>query len=88
MIIQLHPQFKNAYKNRIASFPKLVSKTEERIQLFKENPRNPILRDHGLTGKLCKLRSFSVGGDIRIIYQPISKDSVLFLDIGSHNQVY
>lgn len=88
MIVQIHPKFKNAYRKRILPFPKLVEKTEDRIKLFKENPHNPILKDHNLLGKRSKLRSFSITGDIRIIYQPINKNLVLFLDIGSHNQVY
>lgn len=88
MIIQLHPKFKTFYKKRIAFSSKLVSKADERIKLFKENPQNPILKDHALTGKRKDLRSFSITGDIRIVYQPIGKDNVLFLDIGTHNQVY
>lgn len=88
MIIQLHPKFKTAYKKRIAYSSKLVSRTEERIKLFKENPLNPVLKDHVLIGRLKSLRSFSIAGDIRIVYQPINKNNVIFLDIGSHNQVY
>lgn len=88
MIIQLHPKFKTAYKKRITYSLKLVSKTGERIKLFKENSRNPVLKDHALIGRLKNLRSFSVSGDIRIVYQQIGKERVLFLDIGSHNQVY
>lgn len=88
MIVQLHPKFKAAYKKRIAYSSKLVIKTEERIKLFKENPQNPILKDHALTGREKYLRSFSITGDIRVVYQPVSKDHVLFLDIGSHNQIY
>jgi len=88
VIIQLHPKFRNAYKKRIFPFSELVSKTEERIKFFKENPRNPVLKDHGLRGRRSNLRSFSVTGDIRVIYQLVDKDNALFLDIGSHNQVY
>ncbi len=35
-----------------------------------------------------ELRAFSVTGDIRIVYFEINDESVLFLDIGTHNQVY
>lgn len=43
--------------------------------------------DHALTGKLTGKRAFSVAGDIRVIYVEL-EDAIVFLDIGSHNQVY
>ena len=88
MKIELHPDFKKSYKNRISSNPKLIAKTTNRINLFKKNPQNSILKDHSLKGSKKNIRSFSVAGDIRIIYIKISKDHFLFLDIGTHNQVY
>lgn len=45
------------------------------------------LHDHALTGKLAGKRAFSMAGDIRIIYIEL-EDSIVFLDIGTHNQVY
>jgi len=86
--IKRHPDFKKHYKQRIASNPKLVKKTAERLKLFQENPLNPTLKDHQLRGDKVDLRAFSVTGDIRIVYLPLSEDEVLLLDIGSHNQVY
>lgn len=88
MIIRLHPNFKKSYKNRIVSNPKLVAKTAERIKLFQTDPSNPILKDHSLKGLRKNFRAFSITGDIRLIYSPAAKDSVIFLDIGTHNQVY
>ncbi len=88
MIIELHPAFEKSYRKRIASFPKLVVKTKERITLFAQNPFHPLLHDHALAGRQLRLRAFSVMGDLRIIYLPLSNDRVLFLDIGTHNQVY
>lgn len=88
MTIELYPNFKKSYKKRIANNPKLVSQVAKRIKLFQQNPKNPILRAHQLTGAKKDLCSFSVAGDIRILYFLISKDKAVFLDIGSHNQVY
>ena len=88
MKISLHPSFKKAYKVRIAQNKKLAKQTEDRITLFKNNPKNPLLKDHGLTGAKRLLRSFSITGDIRVVYLPISKEETVFLDIGSHNQIY
>ena len=88
MKIKLHPKFKKAYKTRIAPNKKLIKQTENRIGMFKTNHTNPVLKDHGLSGAKRQLRAFSVTGDIRIVYIPVSEDEVIFIDIGSHNQVY
>lgn len=88
MKIELHSNFKKSYKKRIANNQTLVSQVAERLRLFQQNPQNPILHTHRLAGAKKDLRSFSVTGDIGIVYMLISKDKVIFLDIGSHNQVY
>lgn len=88
MKIELHPNFKKYYKKRIATNPQLVKKTLERIELFQQNPKSPILRSHKLLGKKNVYWAFSVTGDIRIVYFRISQDHVIFLDIGTHSQVY
>lgn len=88
MKVKLHHLFEKSYKARVASSNKLISQTEERIALFKSDPKNSLLKDHGLTGAKKKLRAFSVTGDIRIVYLPVSDTEVVFIDIGSHNQVY
>jgi addiction module RelE/StbE family toxin len=86
--IDLHPDFKKAYKKRVANLSSLARKTEERIALFKQNQSHPILKDHRLVGKLGQYRAFSVTGNIRVVYQRLSPDNVVFMDIGTHNQVY
>jgi len=88
MKIDLHPQFKKSYKNRIASNSKLVKQTSKRIELFRANPKHPILRNHPLAGTKKGFRSFSITGDVRVIYFHRSESLVIFFDIGTHNQVY
>ncbi len=88
MKIKLRPRFEKSYRSRILPNKKLVKKTKERIALFRENAMHPLLKNHSLTGAKRELRSFSVTGDIRIVYQPLGSDEVIFFDIGSHNQVY
>ncbi len=59
----------------------------ERVNLFKKDWINLVLKDHGLTGRMQGLRAFSIAGDIRVVY--VETESYFeFLDIGSHNQVY
>lgn len=88
MIIELHPSFKKAYQKRIAINQKLVTKLRERLKLFQRDPTYPILKDHPLKGEKINLRAFSVMGNIRIVYLPISENHVILLDIGGHSQFY
>lgn len=88
MKIKLNHKFEKSYKARISLNQKLVLQTKERINLFTIDTKNPVLKNHRLVGAKRELRAFSVTGDIRIVYIPISDDEVEFVDIGSHNQVY
>ncbi len=74
-------------------FAKLRKKEKERVRdaiaKFRKNPSDGFLNNHSLSGKMKGKRALSVGGDLRIIFR--EQDGyvvVLFLDIGSHNQVY
>lgn len=67
--------------------PKIKKAFQNRLELFIQNPRQPLLRDHPLAGKMQGHRAFSITGDIRVVYY-IHKDTAYFVDIGTHNQVY
>ena len=43
--------------------------------------------DHALTDGLEGKRAFSITGEIRVIYVEL-EGCIVFLDIGTHNQVY
>ncbi len=88
MKIRHHPSFKKAFKKRIGNNKKLIQKVQARIDLFVKNSNDPMIKDHQLTGAKKDHRAFWITGDIRIIYYPVSKNEVLFIDIGTHNQVY
>ena len=86
MKIDFHRSYLKSYKK----LPKKIQiKAEERIALFAENRLNPQLRDHALTGNMIGKRAFSVTGDYRVIYEEREHELVfLFIDIGTHSQVY
>lgn len=88
MNIELHPDFQKSYNKRIANNRKLVEKTSKRLELFQKDSKNPTLKDHQLKGDKRNFRAFSITGDIRIIYLRVSKDHIILVDIGTHNQVY
>lgn len=87
MNIYYHKKFLKHYKKRIAPNKALVQNYKERMQLYFKNPNHPILNDHPLDSDMAGFRSFSITGDIRMIY--FIEDNTLHLyDIGTHNQVY
>lgn len=87
--ISLDKLFIKHYKQRVFGNKALVVRYEERVKLFLEDRSNPTLKDHQLEGEMKKYRSFSITGDCRVIYLEEEKEIVfLFVDIGSHNQVY
>ena len=86
--VTLHQSFSKSYAKRLARKSKLADKTRQRVKFFQRDPTNTLLKDHQLSGVKKGLRSFSVTGDIRIVYRPVRNNEVIFIDIGSHNQVY
>jgi mRNA-degrading endonuclease YafQ of YafQ-DinJ toxin-antitoxin module len=55
--------------------------------MFIAGQRGAPLYDHHLTGDLQGRRAFSITGDVRVVYIEF-KDKIIFLDVGTHNQVY
>lgn len=86
--VNFHKSFLKSYGKRIKNDQKLKLQAINRVELFKTDRSNSILKDHQLTGEKQGLRAFSITGDIRIVYRLVSDNFVEFLDIGSHNQVY
>jgi addiction module RelE/StbE family toxin len=86
--VNFNRNFLKSYGKRIKHNKKLKLQVTNRIDIFKIDRSSTILNDHSLIGDRQGLRSFSVTGDIRIIYRLVSEDFAEFIDIGSHNQVY
>ena len=80
--------FKRIYKKKIKNDDELKKKFWNAIELFSNEPLNPRLRTHKLTGRLEGLWAFSVDYDCRIIFRFIEKSEVLLIDIGGHDEVY
>jgi mRNA-degrading endonuclease YafQ of YafQ-DinJ toxin-antitoxin module len=60
----------------------------EKDKDFVSNPHHSSLKTHQLTGDLKNLWSFSVDYDCRIIFYFESKTKIVFIDIGTHDDVY
>ena len=60
----------------------------ERLEVFKKNPQDRVLRDHALQGKYQGYRSIDVEGDLRALYYVKGDVIVVFAIIGTHSQLY
>ncbi len=85
--------FKHSFKKITKKQPQLKSKIIETLRLLANNPFDPVLKSHKLTGQLDGLWSCSVAYDCRIIFD-FAEDGqllemiILLIDVGSHDDVY
>ena len=80
--------FKRAYRKRVKDNPRLRAKFWERLGEFLEEPFSAPLRTHKLSGKLAGQWAFSIDDNYRVLFEFIGKDSVLLIDVGTHDEVY
>lgn len=85
--VVFHRNFEKHYQQRIIPKSKLTKQFGERYKLFLAGERGKPLDDHALSGSLQWRRAFSITGGIRVIYIEL-EDQIIFLDIGTHSQVY
>lgn len=67
---------------------KLANRIEKQIALFEENPKHPSLRTHKLSGTMDNMWSISITMSIRMVYVLLDQSSVIFVKIGTHDEVY
>ena len=58
------------------------------MRIFIQDPKHQVLKDHQLTGIKKHQRAFWITGDYRVVYERVSKNEVILVDVGTHNQVY
>ena len=83
--VEEHRMFKKYYQKLSV---KQQAVYHQRLLLLQDNIRHPLLKIHTLKGNLNNLYSFSLGGDLRVIFLWISKNHIILYKIGTHNQVY
>jgi addiction module RelE/StbE family toxin len=80
--------FKRALKKRIAIDPRMEARFWDKLETFRNNPFDPKLRTHKLSGKLKDLWSFTVEFDLRVVFHFVDDQRAYFIDIGTHKEVY
>ncbi len=71
--------------------PKIRKAVDKRLDLFLQNPLNPTLNNHPLSGNYKGYRSTNITGDWRAIYSEIKEGNetlVVFKSLGTHSQLY
>ncbi len=63
-------------------------KAEEKEKILKLNPFDPRLKTHKLHGKDKNHWAYSVDQNYRIKFLFAENNTILYLDIGRHNEVY
>ena len=84
MRVQLHRNFVKKYKK----FRIIQKQIDERLALFRIRPFDPILKNHGLSGKYQGYRSINITGDFRAIYEQINDDAARFIELDTHSNLY
>ena len=86
-LIYFDKVFAMHYQKRVLRDKQLHELYKQALALFISNPNHPQLHVHSLKGSMSTKKAFSVDDDCRVIFVE-DEDKFLFLDIGSHNEVY
>ncbi len=77
------------FKKSVRKRPRWIQeRVLERLELYQNDPNNPLLDDHALGPPLTGTRSMSVTGDLRIHYEFLHDDAIHLLDFGTHHELY
>lgn len=87
MEVSFSSSFKRTFKKFVRGNINLEAKFWQKLEQFTLDPFEPSLRTHKLSGKLNDLWSFSIDYDVRVVFYFIEEEAV-FVDIGSHDDVY
>lgn len=86
--IAFSSSFKRAFKRKITGNAEREEKFRTKLALFQNKPFETTLKTHKLSGKLKDYWSFSIDYDLRVIFYFADKEAVVFIDIGTHKEVY
>lgn len=85
MKIVFHKNFEKQYgKIRFSE----KEQFKERRDIFSQDEFNPILHNHALKGKFKGYRSINIAGDLRAVYKSIDGNTVMFVALDTHSNLY
>lgn len=81
--------YKKGFEKKTRRLPVDIRKAlAARLRIFLESPHHHLLNNHALTGSFRGYRSINVTGDWRAIYEQIDTNTVIFVEIGTHHDLY
>ncbi len=83
----LSDRFRKNLRDFLRKHPELRATIKERFEILEQNPGDPRLKTHKLTGKLKGFLAASVTFEYRIVFR-VGKDTIFLFAIGSHEEVY
>lgn len=85
MIILEHKSF----QKKVAKLsPRIQKQLKSKLHSFFGDPMSPMLNNHALHGDFVGCRSINITGDLRLIYKIIDDTTILFIDVGTHSNLY
>lgn len=85
MKVKFQKSFTGQFKKLSETQKQLVTET---VELFTKDPMHGSLRNHPLKDKWVSYRSITADDDLRLHYRVISKDTALFVAVGTHDELY
>lgn len=81
--------FHKKFAKQLGKYPDKVHDTfQKRIEIFLNNPFDPSLSNHPLTGRWMGFRSINISGDLRAVYELVDRETAYFVAFGTHSQLY
>ncbi len=80
--IEVCPRYKKSFRNLSLEIQK---RAIEKINIFRNNPFDPQLRTHPLSGEHKECWAFWINYTYRIEFIFLSDKEVLFLNVGTHD---
>lgn len=87
MRLELESAFRKRAKKLLTKNPLLKETYAVLLTKLSNNPFDPTLHTHPLTGKLKGKHACSLTHELRVVFK-LYDDIVHLLDIGSHDEVY
>ena len=87
MKIEFSSSYRKVFKKLISKNPDIVFLVFNKLLVLSENINHPSLKLHKLKGNLKDFHAISIENNIRIILE-LKEDSILLINIGTHDEVY
>jgi addiction module RelE/StbE family toxin len=82
-------RFQKSFTEQFSKLAKAQKQlVKDALELFSEDPMHDSLRNHPLKNEWSQYRSITADDDLRLHYRVVSEDIVLFVAVGSHDELY